>query len=118
MLKIQNMLHECNDHLNVPSKPEDKASSAEPNGITANGDAPAGEATTPAEGGESSSTPAQPNGTQAQPNGTAEEASRIDEPVPDSHQAFAVLGLALIAMGEDIGSQMALRSLNHLVSHI
>lgn len=33
----------------------------------------------------------------------------------DTHQAFAVLGIALIAMGEDISSEMALRSFNHLV---
>ena len=33
----------------------------------------------------------------------------------DLHQAFAVLGVALIAMGEDIGAEMALRSFNHLV---
>ena len=34
----------------------------------------------------------------------------------DAHQAFAVLGIALIAMGEDISLEMALRSFNHLVS--
>lgn len=34
----------------------------------------------------------------------------------DTFQAFAVLGIALIAMGEDIGSEMSLRSFNHLVS--
>src|SRR4051812_12262500 len=33
----------------------------------------------------------------------------------DLHQAFAVLGVALIAMGEDIGAEMALRMFNHLV---
>lgn len=33
-----------------------------------------------------------------------------------SHQGIAVLGIALIAMGEEIGSQMALRAFNHLVS--
>lgn len=33
----------------------------------------------------------------------------------DLHQAFAVLGVALIALGEDIGAEMALRSFNHLV---
>lgn len=32
-----------------------------------------------------------------------------------SHQGIAVLGIALIAMAEDIGSQMALRAFNHLV---
>ena len=34
---------------------------------------------------------------------------------PGSHQAVAVLGIALIAMGEDIGAEMSLRSFNHLV---
>ena len=33
-----------------------------------------------------------------------------------SHQGVAVLGIALIAMGEEIGSQMALRTFSHLVS--
>lgn len=33
----------------------------------------------------------------------------------DVHQGFAVIGIAMIAMGEDIGSEMAIRSFNHLV---
>ena len=42
-----------------------------------------------------------------------------DEPkVDDTFQAFAVLGIALIAMGEDIGAEMSMRQFNHLVSHI
>lgn len=32
-----------------------------------------------------------------------------------SHQAMAVLGIALIAGGEEIGAQMAMRSFSHLV---
>ena len=40
-----------------------------------------------------------------------------EEEVKDgSHQGIAVLGIAAIAMGEDIGSEMVLRSYNHLVS--
>ncbi|CAG8655494.1 46371_t:CDS:10 [Gigaspora margarita] len=35
----------------------------------------------------------------------------------DLYQAFAVLGVALIAMGEDIGAEMALRSFNHLMHY-
>ncbi len=35
---------------------------------------------------------------------------------PDgSHQGVAVLGIAALAMGEDIGMEMSLRSFNHLV---
>ncbi|EXX69251.1 proteasome regulatory particle base subunit RPN1 [Rhizophagus irregularis DAOM 197198w] len=35
----------------------------------------------------------------------------------DLHQAFAVLGVALIAIGEDIGAEMALRTFNHLMHY-
>ena len=37
---------------------------------------------------------------------------------PGSHQAICVLGIALIAMGEDIGAEMALRTFNHLVNNL
>ncbi|KAH7104979.1 26S proteasome regulatory complex, non-ATPase subcomplex, Rpn1 subunit [Auriculariales sp. MPI-PUGE-AT-0066] len=35
----------------------------------------------------------------------------------DTFQAFAVLGIALIAMGEDIGAEMSLRQFNHLMHY-
>ncbi|KAJ3122184.1 proteasome regulatory particle base subunit [Nowakowskiella sp. JEL0407] len=35
----------------------------------------------------------------------------------DTFQAFAVLGIAMISMGEDIGSEMSLRSFNHLMHY-
>jgi 26S proteasome regulatory subunit N1 len=49
-----------------------------------------------------------------------EAASKEDEgkagtKVDDTFQAFAVLGIALLAMGEDIGAEMSLRQFNHLV---
>lgn len=34
-----------------------------------------------------------------------------------AHQGVAVIGIALIAMGEDIGSEMCFRSFGHLVSN-
>lgn len=36
--------------------------------------------------------------------------------VPVSLQGVAVLGIALIAMGEEIGAEMGLRTFGHLVS--
>lgn len=33
----------------------------------------------------------------------------------DLHQAIATLGIAVIAMGEDIGADMSLRQFDHLV---
>ncbi|KAI9137134.1 armadillo-type protein [Paraphysoderma sedebokerense] len=35
----------------------------------------------------------------------------------DLHQAFAVLGVSLIAMGEEVGTDMALRMYNHLMHY-
>ena len=34
----------------------------------------------------------------------------------DLYQAFAVMGIALVAMGEDVGAEMALRTFSNLVS--
>jgi 26S proteasome regulatory subunit N1 len=39
-----------------------------------------------------------------------------DEKIDDTFQAFAVLAISLIAMGEEIGAEMSLRQFNHLVS--
>eukprot|EP00057_Strongylocentrotus_purpuratus_P008602 XP_011663076.1 PREDICTED: 26S proteasome non-ATPase regulatory subunit 2 [Strongylocentrotus purpuratus] len=47
-----------------------------------------------------------------------EEKKSDDGPVDHtSHQAVAVLGIALIAMGEEIGSEMALRAFGHLLRY-
>lgn len=35
----------------------------------------------------------------------------------DTFQAFAVIGVALIAMGEDVGAEMAIRQFNHLMHY-
>ena len=66
VLRIQSMLHHCDEHVNAPKK-DDKDGKDEP---------------------------------------------KRD----DSFQAFAVIAIALIAMGEDIGAEMSLRQFNHLVS--
>jgi 26S proteasome regulatory subunit N1 len=38
-----------------------------------------------------------------------------EKEVDDTFQAFAVIGIALVAMGEEIGAEMSLRQFNHLV---
>lgn len=35
----------------------------------------------------------------------------------NAHQAFAVLGISLVAMGEELGSEMVLRSFDHLLQY-
>lgn len=46
------------------------------------------------------------------------EKKKADTKQDDTFQAFAVLGIALVAMGEDIGAEMSLRQFNHLVREI
>jgi len=45
----------------------------------------------------------------------AAASSAPEESWKSEHQAAAVLGVALVALGEDVGSDMALRSLEHLL---
>ncbi|KAI0746883.1 armadillo-type protein [Daedaleopsis nitida] len=41
-----------------------------------------------------------------------------EEPVKDdTFQAFAVIGIAVVAMGEEVGSEMSLRQFNHLMHY-
>lgn len=73
VLKIQTMLHHCDEHI-VETKKDDKDE---------NKDEP-------------------------------KEESKRD----DTFQSFAVLAIALISMGEEIGAEMSLRQFNHLVRPI
>ncbi|CCM04738.1 uncharacterized protein FIBRA_06926 [Fibroporia radiculosa] len=40
-----------------------------------------------------------------------------EPPQDDTFQAFAVLGIALVAMGEEVGAEMSMRTLNHLMHY-
>lgn len=41
----------------------------------------------------------------------------LDEKEKNAHQGVATLGIALVAMGEDIGSEMSLRTCDHLLQY-
>ena len=71
VLRVQTMLQQCGEHLNV----KDSASDSE----------------------------------------QESEKKKADTKQDDTFQAFAVLGISLVAMGEDIGAEMSLRQFNHLV---
>jgi 26S proteasome regulatory subunit N1 len=46
-----------------------------------------------------------------------DEDKKDEKEVDDTFQGFAVIGIALIAMGEDIGAEMSLRQFNHLMHY-
>ena len=88
VLKIQKLLHMCSEHFE-----DEVAAAAE--AATARGE---GEAAVKA--------------------AIAEAKAKVAEQVaPDAHQAFATLGLAMVAMGEEVGIDMALRSMSHLLQY-
>lgn len=95
VLKVQSLLHHCADHIVAP------AASAE-------GAAPA---PAPAAAAPGAAAPTAAGATEA-----AEASQTPKEKEDDTFQAFAVIGIALVAMGEDVGAEMSLRQFNHLVS--
>lgn len=78
VLKIQSLLHYCDEHIDAAGKEKEK------------------------------------EGDKSEKKENEEEDKKPHKP-DDTFQAFAVLGVAMIAMGEEIGAEMSLRQLNHLV---
>ncbi|OCF58861.1 26S proteasome regulatory subunit N1 [Kwoniella mangroviensis CBS 10435] len=90
VLKVQQMLHLCAEHADK-SKKETSDSDAAP--VAAEGEA----------GGDSEGE-----------DKDKEEKDKVDSL---KYQAFATIGIALIAMGEDVGAEMALRQFQHLMTY-
>lgn len=96
VLKIQAMLHHCDEHINPASdkdKDKDKDKEKEKEKEKEN--------------------------TENKDNDKDEKKDESKEETrDDTFQAFAVLAVSLIAMGEDIGAEMSLRQFNHLVRYL
>ncbi|CAL2040162.1 unnamed protein product [Caenorhabditis brenneri] len=144
VLKIQKLLHLCSEHYETPV-PEKKTNAARKNATSATSATTATTATparpaaqsgstdnttTPAPSGTPTVAPGAPKRegagaatTSTPATGTTGAATTEGTPAapakPDlsSQQAVAVLGIGLIAMGDDIGSQMALRMFGHLIRY-
>lgn len=83
VLKVQEMVHHCDEHIDGKKK-EEKEDEAK----------------------EDSS---------AEDKDEGKDKDESKEKKDDSFHAFAVIGVALISMGEEIGAEMSLRQFNHLV---
>ncbi|WWC67906.1 uncharacterized protein I206_101824 [Kwoniella pini CBS 10737] len=127
VLKIQQMLHLCAEHAEKPKKDTPNGETAP---VAAEGEGPAAAAVADAEGdvnmsGENTAQPiTAPVGeatatSTAAPTGDSEGEDAEEKEKVDSlkYQAFATIGIALIAMGEDVGAEMALRQFQHLMTY-
>ena len=101
MLKIQNMLHICSEHYEEKEKETKEPKESDVRESRDNRDS-----RDPKDG------KGKPKEESAKPAPKEEPKAKLD----GSHQGVAVLGISLIAMGEEIGGQMALRTFRHLVS--
>lgn len=110
MLKIQSLLHVCSEHY-ASSESEEKSES------TAAAGSGSGSATSNAASGASSATEDQSSDSASNKKKKATKAKADPGSLiePGSHQGLATLGIALLAMGENIGMDMCLRMYNHLV---
>ncbi|KAF7353834.1 26S proteasome regulatory subunit RPN1 [Mycena venus] len=86
VLKVQAMLHHCDEHIDMKEKEADKDEKKE----------------------EKKGEPAA--------EGAKEEVKPLVKP-DDTFQAFAVIAVALIAMGEEVGAEMSLRQFHHLMHY-
>ncbi|KAF7335794.1 26S proteasome regulatory subunit RPN1 [Mycena venus] len=87
VLKVQAMLHHCDEHIDMKEKEADKDKKKEEKK-----DEPAVE-------------------------GAKEEEVKPPVKPDDTFQAFAVIAVALIAMGEEVGAEMSLRQFHHLMHY-
>jgi 26S proteasome regulatory subunit N1 len=101
VLKVQNLLHICSEHYETDKDKEgDKKDDKKDDKKT---DAKADDA--------------KKDDAKKDEKKTDEAAEKEAEGKDGSHQGIAVLGIALISMGEDIGTDMALRAFNHLLQY-
>ena len=118
MLKVQEMLHICSEHAKEEEKKEEPAANGDHIATDAEGDVTMGaNGSQPAVGSS-----IEPNAPAPEVPGSADADAEDDDsdedgPTPLRHQGVATIGIALIAMGEEVGAQMALRQFQHLVSH-
>ncbi|CAB3406247.1 unnamed protein product [Caenorhabditis bovis] len=129
VLKIQKLLHLCSEHYETDQKKKSSSSKSSSNHRTPKTDSktaptviPADGSATPAASAAPTDAPGAPRRPAANlaPGGPASTSTSSENTTKSdlsSMQAVAVLGIGLIAMGEDIGSQMALRTFGHLIRY-
>ena len=108
VLKIQSLLHVCSEY----HKLKEEGDEAEPEGVEPEGATPTAKSGS-AKTKTSSKDKSKKNSSKTKKETEEAEPGSLEE--PGSHQSISVLGIALIAMGEDIGGEMAMRTFNHLV---
>ncbi len=110
--QVQNFLTICGEH---PAVSEDTEGDAQPNGQGANG---AGADDNPSGSSSSTTAPAAPDSNANDESGSSDPANEAERVrIAKAEQSVAVLGLAMVAMGEELGAEMSVRTFGHLLQY-
>jgi 26S proteasome regulatory subunit N1 len=118
VLKVQEMLRLCAEHAPL-ALPANTGSSGSAGASSGPGGAMAGLAglLSPGGGGGGGGAAAPTNATTAASEGKEDPALLEQSVALGERQGAAVLGIALVALGEEVGSEMSLRSFDHLLQY-
>ncbi|KAJ7207102.1 hypothetical protein GGX14DRAFT_396525 [Mycena pura] len=95
VLKVQAMLHHCDEHIDMKEKDKDKDGKKD----------------------EKKDDNAEGAKEDAKPEDAKPEDAKPEAKPDDTFQAFAVIAVALISMGEEVGAEMPLRQFHHLMHY-
>lgn len=121
VLKVQQMLQICAEHAEKPKPKEDgEDDSAERPFIPGINDGTAASRAAPTPGGTADEAMEQDgpeNNAESSTAAAADAEAAAEKKAKEMRkQSMATIGIALIAMGEEVGAEMALRQFQHLVS--
>ncbi|KAL9061160.1 MAG: hypothetical protein Q9162_000305 [Coniocarpon cinnabarinum] len=110
VLKLQELLHICNDHLDESGQEGEQSEEPSANAQASNNaSTTGGNANSNATNGETSN-----SNNQAAEDTDETKAKKAQSPLI---QSYAVLGLGLICLGENVGEDMILRTFGHLMHY-
>lgn len=111
VLQIQKLLHDCIGENVTEEEAEGEGEGEAVEGEVVEGEVAAEGAAAAAEGVDVTADAS------AVADAAADATQEVDSEEASSHQAYSVLGLAIVAMGEEIGQEMVLRHFGHLMHY-
>lgn len=112
--QVQSFLTICGEHPSVSENAEGGESGQQTSNADTNS-APEGASSSGVVGASTSATGESAEGATASSNDQSNETERVR--IATAEQSVAVLGLAMVAMGEELGAEMSVRTFGHLLQY-
>lgn len=118
--KVQKFLAICGEHPANDANNEDEAESnaqSQTNGAASNGDASNSRSDAGNQAGDGTDASGDASGAGSASDGVKPLSSEEIVRIATAEQAVAVLGLAMVSMGEELGAEMLIRTFDHLLQY-